>query len=1222
MAWDSALVKTQLRSTIQYLGQLQARKDADAAITRKDIATLLDQGDVTLARSKAQKLIQDDTLADLLEVLEQQVGILLDRFAELEQQSPPSPALVEASSSIIFTASRIQLRDLNIISDMITNRLGDEVASSARDNRNNHVSPGVLRATSRPTPSSHHLDTYLERIAKSHGVSWNAGPRRQDLANPISEVLNPTTNPSIDITQLRRLCSQGIPDEPVWLRPRIWKLLMNVIPTDRSIWQRENTKQRDAYYDLVRRLLKPFTEFPPPVSPISGPDETLLEVYKHLTRIPLDLLSQLDSEPEELDSCPLHPNSPNGVRISFANCLDTRLQLLLRLDKNDQQNTTTTFTPEIRLEANVDPTPSISLTEPRTSLDSSNAPTTLLSSRTFGLGSASQRHVSALLRLLYIHASINPGNLSPYVPSLVIPLYTALMQEVEQEDLAHAEADSFWLFEAFVAEFAELEDDESLQPWMIRFGEQLERQDSELSEWMNVLGLHPSSPHFSRRWLSSMLTHTLPLPAVFPVWDIILSRPGRERGKHPRLDSLIEICAAMAIAAKPLIIKQRKAPGLWDRDPLGLPAQPGEGFLESLTILQSYPVDTLGGIDTILQLMTDLNHGQSPFSANGAGKKDQMGLGARIRVTMWKGFTNQVDSPDRSDDEDTSSDSTEEAEEEVDDGNETETPGHIPQSNSLTSRIANTVWRGITNQSSMDAPVSPVFAASPAASQPATPSAESKDILSSPGPAKDNANSAPANLWAYTEKLKDSDTMATLTKLSTNWRAKAMLTPWSRPKEPASAPVAPPQETRSALTSPVQKSADPDLKRSSLPIYDHTGTPYMPPPRPTFFRNPRDSFIPSAAASMLFSSTETSQREDSPPIETSGGLLEKTRNLQSSLRSLTRTPSPMPPPAAPKSGPRPLMLSSSSLITSTSSGRSRVLPPSNDSAGSAGEDWADVMKLHKSQFHRDSMSSVSSLSPSDAIHRKSTRSEYDSDSNASKIVPLNRRSVSPMAPASKLYHSRPPSTTSTISSDQAIPETPAKEDASGYQDTIGVASPKEDEITPNGNSDMPILPAQASLTRKSYRRKPEPSLSRPGDASDSSTGDTPSRASRLRSKRYPPRLSNLQIDNTAQFETGKQSTSPSSLAVPWPSEDLDVAITPKASSFDSNPLPASPSRSPKMKEERPRKVSNNTRHRKVSSSNRESARRSRADSTAEDGDDEGYDDLLSAYESEESSSLT
>lgn len=61
------------------------KKDANAQIIRRDIATLLGKGNITLARRKAYKLVQDETLVDLLELLEQQVGTLLDRFTELER---------------------------------------------------------------------------------------------------------------------------------------------------------------------------------------------------------------------------------------------------------------------------------------------------------------------------------------------------------------------------------------------------------------------------------------------------------------------------------------------------------------------------------------------------------------------------------------------------------------------------------------------------------------------------------------------------------------------------------------------------------------------------------------------------------------------------------------------------------------------------------------------------------------------------------------------------------------------------------------------------------------------------------------------------------------------------------------------------------------------------------------------------------------------------------
>lgn len=51
---------------------------------RADIATLIRQGNILLARDKTEKLIQDEAFGDLLEELEMQVGLLLEHFQELE----------------------------------------------------------------------------------------------------------------------------------------------------------------------------------------------------------------------------------------------------------------------------------------------------------------------------------------------------------------------------------------------------------------------------------------------------------------------------------------------------------------------------------------------------------------------------------------------------------------------------------------------------------------------------------------------------------------------------------------------------------------------------------------------------------------------------------------------------------------------------------------------------------------------------------------------------------------------------------------------------------------------------------------------------------------------------------------------------------------------------------------------------------------------------------
>jgi hypothetical protein len=78
-------LQAQLRLTAQRLGQLRNRKDAQGQVIGRDISILLQQGNETLARAKAQRLIQDEIMGDLLQCLEVQIGVILEHFSELER---------------------------------------------------------------------------------------------------------------------------------------------------------------------------------------------------------------------------------------------------------------------------------------------------------------------------------------------------------------------------------------------------------------------------------------------------------------------------------------------------------------------------------------------------------------------------------------------------------------------------------------------------------------------------------------------------------------------------------------------------------------------------------------------------------------------------------------------------------------------------------------------------------------------------------------------------------------------------------------------------------------------------------------------------------------------------------------------------------------------------------------------------------------------------------
>lgn len=1270
--WDPTATKVLLRSTSQRLGQIQERIDSQGQITRRDIATLLQQNNTALARAKAQNLIQDDAKGDLLEVVEMYVSTVIEHLGELDEGRSPSPVLTEAAASIIATAPSVSIKELNVVRDMLIQRMHHHFSSSPNI-LEKHVPLRVMQLLHSPTPSASKMNDCLTNVSKVYHVNWAAEPPRQDILDMISEILDPQGSPIVDLPRLRRLCSQGLPDEPPWLRPRIWKLLLGTVPVLKSTWQKENRKQRDSYYDLVRRLLSPLYDLPAPTKPLSNIDTTLMKISESLFRLPPGLFDTLDSGPNCPIMSPLDENTDETERIGCAHLLDARLQVL----HGQISASKPAGIPEIRLEPDAG-TLELSQLPSSDSIASRRpgAPTTLLHAGPFGGSSAHPQHISALLRLLYLHSCINPANQSPDIPSLLVPLYAVLIKEVEPEDLAHAEADTFWLFEALVGEFSDLADQEGGKVWMKKFSDRLAQADGELAASLHTKGLDPMLPHYSYRWLAPLLSQTLPLTSLLPVWDVLFSYPMRTRDENHKLDALIDICTSLLIRARAPLFRLAKpggkSPGLWAEEHATIrpssPLRPWElsdAFLEGIALLQSYPIDAAGGIDRVLQTAHDL--AQRRIEENRLWKSDNVTLGARIKATMWKGFTNQVANTDsgEEEEEEEEEDSSSDEEDSHEDGNETETPA----APTLTSRLANTVWRGITNQSSMDnspsppSPISPLRPQSPPLPHPSQSPPEQINSNPPQGP-------PPASIWGYAGKLKDSDTVAAFAKVSTNWRARAM-DAWGTRRNSltsngdASSPVTAKSELPPSVPdkwSPLRDGAGHSRDGSdgsSLPG-SNRGTTFEEPPRPAFFRSPRDSFLPLPRRGIYTAPPSPEvrpQREDNFMHKAQASLASL-----AALNSRTATSRTSAPQQSPRGPPRPLLLNSSSLITAK--------PPlaAHSDGGMPVKrhgDWMDVTRSKGHGLRTDSVSSISSLSPSDALsgpHSKpsiGSRSDIESDGKSRKVA-LNRKSISPMAPASRAL--RGPWATSPLSMSDATTRDPPTRTYTGsaFEDSSSdrgwraytpadspttVSSPpipptpitivhvEAGKVRVNGESRQSSfsedsIPLRSPTPSKVLLRKKTPPPLQDTDNSDSQDW-TPSRNPHLRSKRHHPKLPSLRIRDANLRPTSvaeHKNVSPNSLAPPeWP-EEQEIVMTPRAPEFGSttSTSPNFSSHSPRPR----RKASGDTvgRSRKISGesvvrlsrSSFHEVRETR-DSAAEEGDDEGYDDILSAYESEEGS---
>lgn len=641
-----------------------------------------------------------------------------------------------------------------------------------------------------------------------------------------------------------------------------------------------------------------------------------------------------------------------------------------------------------------------------------------------------------------------------------------------------------------------------------------------------------------------------------------------------------------------------------------------DAFMEGMSLLQNYPIQAAGGVDRILQTASDLLRRRLDVSAD--TKTDKAGLGMRIRDTMWKGFTNQLappaESPEYSDDDSESS---------QDENNETETLSSNKPS-TFTSRLATTVWKGITNQSVMEP--------SPSPPTPSSPVAESPLRLPSEDQRPPNVYN---DIWSYAEKLKDSDTVAALSKVSSNWKARALIA--TRGHSADHQNVQESQDKNKVKTgrpdslngTHYHSDASTDSRRSSV---------YSPPPRPAYFRSPRDSYTSSDT------DKPSSSHTNIPPTRSSSdlGIISKTR---ASLTALISPP--------PKSAPRSLVLSSASLITPSYNNSATSRHP--HSAPALGHrDWSGDPRA---TLHRDSLSSVSSVStpePMNQLHRASVSSRDSDTDGTSRRILLNRKSVSPLYKSQRpIVSSRASSVTpdvgqattpnnfeqsrkelectdiqnctpgSPLATSPPVPHTPSSIGSMDNAIHITEHEKQRGSVLLDGSEGQVLvtMPQPKRFVRKK-------AATEAGDTTDSSIASLPTRNVRVRTRRHQAQPAGLRLQaEVTMLDATDLVPSPNALRVEWPTEDQEMSVTPKASEFDltrrrstspkfTHKLPIEKKLSGDGRETRIRKVSGSQANKKTSIESRETLRNSR-DSAAEEGDDEGYDDLLSAYESEE-----
>lgn len=343
-----------------------------------------------------------------------------------------------------------------------------------------------------PPPQQHHKEE--EDEDEDHGTSTTSIFSPEDISRQ-SQLLAELSRKVINLPELRRLASQGIPDG-AGIRSTVWKLLLAYLPTDRAHWASELAKKRSQYKHFTEELL---------VNP------------SDITR-KLEKSAKLEAEESGSQGKGFLPRSeiPHGEhplslgKTSIWNQFFQDTEIIEQIDRD------------------------VMRTHPDMHFFS-------------GDSSFAKSNQEALRRILIIFAKLNPG--IRYVQGMnevLAPLFYVFRNDPDEGNAVCAEADTFFCFvellSGFRDHFCQQLDNSvvGIRSTITKMSQLLKEHDEEL--WRHLEVTTKVNPQFyAFRWITLLLTQEFNFADSLHIWDTLLSDP-----EGPQ-ETLLRVCCAMLI---------------------------------------------------------------------------------------------------------------------------------------------------------------------------------------------------------------------------------------------------------------------------------------------------------------------------------------------------------------------------------------------------------------------------------------------------------------------------------------------------------------------------------------------------------------------------------------------------------------------------------------------------------------------------------------------------
>ncbi|KAG5040942.1 hypothetical protein AAZX31_05G143100 [Glycine max] len=348
-----------------------------------------------------------------------------------------------------------------------------------------------------PSPPAVHDPLPTQRIDDSPREDHGDGFRSAHDVSRQAQLLAELSKKVVDMSELRSLACQGIPDA-AGIRSTAWKLLLGYLPPDRGLWSAELAKKRSQY--------KQFKE----------------EIFMNPSEITRKMFNSTNCD----------TGDANCARALLSRSEITHGEHPLSLGKTSVWNQ---FFQDTEIIDQIDR--DVKRTHPDMHFFS-------------GDSQFAKSNQEALKNILIIFAKLNPG--VQYVQGMneiLAPLFYVLKNDPDEENAASAEADAFFCFvellSGFRDNFVQQLDNSvvGIRSTITRLSQLLREHDEEL--WRHLEVTSKVNPQFyAFRWITLLLTQEFNFADSLHIWDTLLSDPDGPQ------ETLLRVCCAMLVLVR------------------------------------------------------------------------------------------------------------------------------------------------------------------------------------------------------------------------------------------------------------------------------------------------------------------------------------------------------------------------------------------------------------------------------------------------------------------------------------------------------------------------------------------------------------------------------------------------------------------------------------------------------------------------------------------------